>query len=502
MHVLGRCAAADDRERAAEAGEERPVIELAPDVEPRSRGDGLVEARRGLEVGDPDPEVIDAALLPQRAVVYGLGAVAVRIEEECAVVVVAVLRPQAGRAVVGIAGVRSRLPERVDVGARRRCEPDVQAPRHRPVGARRRETEVDPLDVVLIRVGLLDPERLQHGLVELLRGCAVRSADRHVVEHSAGRLATATGAAGLVTCPCGVRIRGRHHQPRRDRARASVRRCERARARERRDAGRPGLARGRGRGGRDGPRGRQARSLPPATPPPGWARGAGRVQASAAGRPATRPLVHNGRGPRACQLERDRGVVRTRRAGRAFPRPRRREGLRRSRRRPARPRARARAHGRLRGSGRRQGADRRSDAVRVLGRARRARSGRSAGLGGGATVHRSPQPRHDRRRPARDVRRRHAARLRRDLARNGQRLACATTSTASAGTSRATTTRSRSGTSIAAACSHPWARRTTRRIPTAGTAGCAVSSMPARSARPGSRGSGNRSSSSSGRAVS
>ena len=51
--------------------------------------------------------------------------------------------------------------------------------------------------------------------------------------------------------------------------------------------------------------------------------------------------------------------------------------------------------------------------------------------------------------------------------------------------------------STVAGCSPPWARRTTRRIPTAGTAGCAVSSTRARSAWLVSPAYGSRSSSSS-----
>ena len=143
--LLGRRIARDDRERAAEAGEERPVCELASDVEARGRRDGLVEARRGLEVGDADPEVIDDRSLAQRAVVHGFGAVAVRVEEERAVVVVAVLRTQPGRAVVWVARGGTRLPELVDVSTRRGGEADVQPPRHRrsrrsPARARSRPT--------------------------------------------------------------------------------------------------------------------------------------------------------------------------------------------------------------------------------------------------------------------------------------------------------------------------------------------------------------------------
>ena len=89
--------------------------------------------------------MIDDRSLAQRAVVHGFGAVAVRVEEERAVVVVAVLRTQPGRAVVWIARGGTRLPELVDVSARRGGEADVQPPRHRALGARRREREVAPL---------------------------------------------------------------------------------------------------------------------------------------------------------------------------------------------------------------------------------------------------------------------------------------------------------------------------------------------------------------------
>ena len=56
-----------------------------------------------------------------------LDAVAVRVEQERAVVVVAVVRPWPGRPVVGVPGLRARLPERVDVLVRGSNEPDVEA---------------------------------------------------------------------------------------------------------------------------------------------------------------------------------------------------------------------------------------------------------------------------------------------------------------------------------------------------------------------------------------
>jgi hypothetical protein len=60
-----------------------------------------------------------------------LRAVAVRVEEERAVVLGAVLGAEARSAVVGVAGLDPRLPERVDVGAGGGDEADVEVPGRR-----------------------------------------------------------------------------------------------------------------------------------------------------------------------------------------------------------------------------------------------------------------------------------------------------------------------------------------------------------------------------------
>ena len=120
---------------APEVSRLRPV---AAEGEPTEGPDGLVEALRGPEVGDPDPEVVDAILAPARTpVVHGLDAVAVRIQDEAAVVILGVLRPRAGMAVVRMACAGHRRPPLVHGFARRGHEGGVKVACDRPVAARR-----------------------------------------------------------------------------------------------------------------------------------------------------------------------------------------------------------------------------------------------------------------------------------------------------------------------------------------------------------------------------
>ena len=97
-----------------------------------------------------------------------LDAVAVRIEQEAAVVAGAVDRARAGRAVVRVTGGDPRLPEGVDGRAIRRAEDDVQAAGHRIIAVHRAEAPVLPLDQPGVRVARLDAEHGEHGAVEAL----------------------------------------------------------------------------------------------------------------------------------------------------------------------------------------------------------------------------------------------------------------------------------------------------------------------------------------------
>ena len=174
----------EEGERAAGAGELDAVGLVVPHAQAGVRGDRLVEAPARGDVGDADPEVVDDPARAQRAVMDGLGAVAVGIKQERPVVVAAVLGPRPRSSVLGVPGSGALPPELVDLLARGRDERDVEPPGERTcvIGAGQRE--VLPLREHAGPVGPVDTQWRQDRVVEALGRGPVGHADRHVVEHA------------------------------------------------------------------------------------------------------------------------------------------------------------------------------------------------------------------------------------------------------------------------------------------------------------------------------
>ena len=181
--------ATNENEPVLPANDTRSGVSLTT-RRPGVRRDRVVEPRGRREVGDADPEVVDDASAAHRAVMDGLGAVAVGIEQERSVVVVAVLRPAPRCPIAGESGRGTGLPEQVDLLTRGSDEAHMQSPGRRILIVRARQREVLPLGERPGPVGLLDPERLEHGVVEALRRGPVAGADGHVVEHGPGTVVT------------------------------------------------------------------------------------------------------------------------------------------------------------------------------------------------------------------------------------------------------------------------------------------------------------------------
>ena len=107
-----------------------------------------------------------------------LDAVAVRVEEESAVVIGGVVLAQSRLSVAAVTGLHAATPERVDVLAGGSGERDVEVTRERSRVLCGCNREVVPLEELL-------PLRLsiEHGRIEAARCLEIGDADGHVVEH-------------------------------------------------------------------------------------------------------------------------------------------------------------------------------------------------------------------------------------------------------------------------------------------------------------------------------
>ncbi len=144
---------------------------------------GLVELSRGVEVSDPDEDVVDHVGRLE-TVVDSFDVVPARVEHEGSVVTLVVAGARARSAIVAKPGLGGCAPERVHLLGRAGRERDVRAPGNRPVWAGGCNREIAPLEEVLVGRRLTVAEHRKRGPVEAARLLEIGNTDRDVVEHA------------------------------------------------------------------------------------------------------------------------------------------------------------------------------------------------------------------------------------------------------------------------------------------------------------------------------
>lgn len=182
--LRGRFPVGDQRERRRGAAELAALLPASALAQARVTHGREVEGIRGIEVPHPDPEVIDPAPWSHGIVPYRLGAVAIEVAEEGAVIPGRVLGALARRPIVLIAGAGSSPPELIDPLPRWCDEGDVQVPGRRMLGRGAEEAELVPLDPTVGGTRRLDAERAENSAVKALRRTEIIGTDRDVVEHA------------------------------------------------------------------------------------------------------------------------------------------------------------------------------------------------------------------------------------------------------------------------------------------------------------------------------
>src|SRR4029079_688201 len=112
-------------------------------------------------------------------------------------------------AVVAVARVDARPPERIDPRAVAGAKADVEPARHRMLAVRRTDVPVLPLDQLGVRMAGLGAQDAQDRAIEALGGRQVRDGDADVVEHPAKATLSCCSARARSTSATGSPAKSR-----------------------------------------------------------------------------------------------------------------------------------------------------------------------------------------------------------------------------------------------------------------------------------------------------